>query len=366
MSLSWGYCGGAVSSSGEWPGSLFEPHKTEGAPGSIATQIASFSNGQEVALLQFSPDGQYLAVSPTQQVTLHLWAWRREPHIVRSFSYPPPASLAFSRNGLKFSPDGTLLAFGNPSGALIVEIYDVATGAVVHQITEPARGGFNSNVAFTPDGKYLLRTYDSGNPGLKGGQIEMHRTDTWEVIWHLDILPLYPYTLSVSRDGKYAAVGGETLGRGVEHKNRILIINLATHQIIRTLDDVFPREAAVRFLTWHPDGIHLAAGTIGSGVNGMPPPPEPVKIIDTRTGHVVVSEPAPPADIVGLQYSPDGRYLVESGIEWSTVKLWDGEHRTLLQEIPVHALASFAVAISNDSHYLAISDRDRVTVWQLQ
>lgn len=118
-------------------------------------------------------------------------------------------------------------------------------------------------------------------------------------------------------------------------------------------------------MSWHPDGVRLAAGTIGSGVNGMPPPPDPVKVIDTRTGRVVVSEPAPPTDIVGLQYSPDGRYLVEGGMFWSSVRLWDGDHRVLLQEIPVHAQVSFAVAISNDSHYLAVSDRDRVTVWQL-
>jgi WD40 repeat protein len=365
MSLSWGYCGGAVSSSGEWPGSLFEPHKTEGAPGPIATQIASFSNGQEVALLQFSPDGQYLAVSPTQQVTLHLWTWRREPHIVRTLSYPPPATLLSSRDGLKFSPDVKLLAFGNPSGALIVEIYDVATGAVVHQITEPARGGANSNVAFTPDGKYLLRTFDSANPGLRGGQIEMLRTDTWEGIWHLDVLPLFPYTLCISKDGKYAAVGGETLGRGVERKGRILIIDLSTHQIIRTLDDMFPPKAAVKIVSWHPDSVHLAAGTIGSSEDGLLPPPEPVKIIDTKVGRVVVSESAPATDIVGLQYSSDGRYLVESGDDWPSVRVWDADHRTLLQEIPVHAHASFAVAISSDSHYLAVSDRDRVTVWQL-
>jgi WD40 repeat protein len=344
--------------------SSLETHSAE-TPVSIATQVASFRNGKEVALLQFSPNSDYLAVSPTQDVKLNIWSWQREPHLVRALPYPPPANLLSSRNGLQFSPNGKVLAFGHPSGNGIVEIYDVMTGALVHTIVEPARGGTNSNVAFTHDGKYLLRTLDSANPGVRG-QIEMLRTDTWEGIWHLDVLPLFPYTLSISKDGKYAAVGGETLGRGVERKGQILIIDLSTHQIIRTLDDLFPPKAAVKIVSWHPDGVHLAAGTIGSSEDGLPPPPEPVKIIDTKVGRAVVSESAPPTDIVGLQYSPDGRYLVESGDDWPSVRLWDGEHRVLLQEIPVHAHVSFAVAISSDSHYLAVSDRDGVTLWQLR
>jgi WD40 repeat protein len=95
-------------------------------------------------------------------------------------------------------------------------------------------------------------------------------------------------------------------------------------------------------------------------------PPEPVKIIDSTTGQVVVSESAPPSEIGGLNYTPDGRYLVENGDFWKTVRIWDGEHRNLLQEIPVHAPESFAVTVSSDSRYLAVSDRDRVTVWKLQ
>ncbi len=334
---------------------------------SVATQVTSFQNGQEVGVLQFSPDGQYLAVEPTQDLELHIWSWQRRPHIVRKLIYSRPANILFCREGLKFSPDGRVLAFGHrvSSDAVIVELYDVATGAVMHRIAEPDLGGANSNMAFTPDGKYMLRTYDSANPGVKG-QIVMHRTDTWEVLWSLNVLPLFPQTLSISKDGKLAAVGGLTNGPGVEQKSRILIVRLSTHEIIRTLDNVFPPRAPVTRVSWHPDGIHLAAGTTGSSIGDLPPPPEPVKILDTTTGRVVVSESAPPTEIGGLNYSPDGRYLVENGDLWKTVRIWDGEHRNLLQEIPVHPPESFAVTVSSDSRYLAVSDRDRVTVWRLQ
>jgi WD40 repeat protein len=336
----------------------------EKSPMPVATQVASFQNGKEVAVLSFSPDGQYLAVSPTQDLKVNIWAWMK-PHLMRTLVYPRPANLLDSRNGLKFSPDGKVLAFGHTSEAVVVELYDVTTGTVIHRIADPAFGGVNSNVAFTPDGKYMLRTYDSANPGVKG-QIVMHRTDTWESVWSLNVLPLYPRTLSMSKDGKRAAVGGITLGAGSEDTGRILIVDLATHEIVRTIDNVFPPKAPVTMVSWHPNSVLLAAGTTGSSIDGLPPPPEPVKIVDTTTGRVVVSESAPPTRIGGLNYSSNGRYLVENGDSWMTVKIWDGEHRTLLQEIPVHPPESFAVTVSDDSRYLAVSVRDRVTVWQLQ
>jgi WD40 repeat protein len=286
---------------------------------------------------------------------------------------PPPAGLLFSSEGLRYAPNGQLLAAAHPiaseaEGRSAVDIFNPKTGEIEHKIADEPLGGTYSKIEFSPDGKLLVRTFDSSERS-RIGQFMVHRTDTWEVIWSLNTMPLCAHTLALSKDGKLAAVSGLSITqgggriRGKPNWAQILIIDLEQRKVIRSLDQVFPPNAAVEIVAWHPDGIHLAAGANGSSINGADPPPEPVKVFDTRTGEAVVVEPTHPATIMGLRYTSDGKYLIESGYP-RMARIWDGQHQTLLQEIAVKE--SFALAISDNNRYLALGDGPHVSIWELK
>jgi WD40 repeat protein len=67
-------------------------------------------------------------------------------------------------------------------------------------------------------------------------------------------------------------------------------------------------------------------------------------------------------NVRGLFYTPDGKYLIEAGLN-QAVRIWDANQKTLLQTIPIDANAA---VISNDGHYLALAEQKRVGIWELK
>jgi WD40 repeat protein len=344
----------------------------------VATKVAEFKEDDDVVCLQFSPDNAQLAVSTGTTVHIHLWEWQGSARIERTLMKPPgTADVGISSECLRYSPDGRLLAAAHAIasdeyGASVVDIFDPRTGALIHKISEARLGGARTRIEFSPDGKLLVRTFDS-DIRSKTGQFIVHRTDTWGVVWSMSRHPLDIHTLALTQDGKLAAVSGSTEGPGILRRAQILIIDLTERTVIRTCDQVFPPEVSVDIVAWNPDGIHLAAGVYGAGTSGTGGeivfPSEPVKIFDASTGEAVAVEAMDPTTVTGLRYTSDGRYLVESGLSTALrgagmARIWDGQHQTLLQEIPVKE--SFAMTISRDNRYLAISDQRHVSIWALQ
>ena len=351
-----------------------------GATTNVASKVAQFKEDDDVVSLQFSPDNQQLAVATGSTVQVHLWVWQRRAHIEGTLMKPPgTADLLSSSEGLRYSPDGHYLAVthaiaSDDAGASVVDIFDPRTGAAVKKISELRLGGAHSRIEFSPDGAFLVRTFDSDSRSGTG-QFMVHRTDTWEVVWSLDTLPLNVEALALSRDGRFAAVSGYTAGPGIANRAQILVVDLAQRKIIRTLDHIFPENVAVESLAWNPDRIRLAAGASGTGHGGddfSEPvfPPEPVKIVDVSNGQTLNVEPMEPTTISGLRFTSDGKYLIESGYptrpgaKSTAVRIRDGEHAHLLQEIPIRG--SFALALSADNRYIAIGDQSTVSIWTLQ
>jgi WD40 repeat protein len=187
----------------------------------------------------------------------------------------------------------------------------------------------------------------------------VHGTDTFEQVWGLRIAPMYPRSLALSQDGQLAAVGGITLMPGVANTAQIVIVDLTARKIIRTINEALPQND-VQELAWHPDSIHLAAGGV---VGEESDRADAVRIFDVSTGEIVSREGLGSAHIWALRYTRNGRYLVECGFG-KTVRVWDGQHIHLIQEIP--AKDCYALAVSRDSTSLAVSDGQKVTIWKLQ
>src|SRR5208283_6224939 len=158
----------------------------------------------------------------------------------------------------------------------------------------------------------------------------------------------------------YTRLSGEEGPRvGTPPKPKILVLEIATRQILLTIDAPFLGARSPATLAWSPDNLHIAAAT-DPGDNS--PDPEVAKIFDAATGKKIAGVPAKAATVTGLSYSPDGRYLIAGSVD-DSVRIMDGHNYTLLQKIPGDGRS---VAVSRDSHYLAISAFPNISVWELK
>ena len=333
----------------------------------VAKKVSEFEESFVVAAVDFSPDGTRLATNAmVDGLDVHIWDVAGKPHLERSLHKTAPAGAG---NALRYNASGSLLAVGHTRDTEenkfgLIRLWDPHTGVLVHDIAEPAGASDQMDFVFTHDDKYFLRTVDRAP--LLAPYFVVQRTDTWETIWGLDTRPLsfLPRALALSPDGNFVALGGQVLvyGIGNGYYPRIIIVDLQTRQIVRTIERPFPDGNAIQKIEFSPDGKSLAAAAV---VGGSYPGPNAVKIFDPATGVEKVVEATNSAYVYGLDYSPDGKYLVEGWIE-DHVRIWDGQHTQLLQTIRVDSSFDCVVRISRDSRTLAIAVGRKVTIWQLQ
>lgn len=91
-----------------------------------------------------------------------------------------------------------------------------------------------------------------------------------------------------------------------------------------------------------------------------------MQIFDVRAGAPIVEARMDSANM-SLRYTPDGKYLVEGDMNAKGtglgIRIWDGRHRELLQEIPGNVSS---IAVTRDGRYLATGMDGRTILWQLK
>ena len=75
----------------------------------VARKIAQFSEDDDVASLEFSPDSAN-AVGTFVTLHIHIWKWADGPQIEQTFDKPPVVLDYTSKDGIRSSLDGRLLA----------------------------------------------------------------------------------------------------------------------------------------------------------------------------------------------------------------------------------------------------------------
>jgi WD40 repeat protein len=327
--------------------------------GPVAKKLAEFKDHYYPAALAFNGDGSELSVNfMVGDDGVHIWKWREPGRLLKTL---PKGGDAGDGRALAYSPDGNLLVVrhGFTVDGKIIRVWNAKTGQIVNDVVEKEGLGTGRGFAFSPDGKSLMLAIDR-NIYEPGNQIFVYRADTWELSWKLRTMPFQPKVVAMSPDGKLVALGGqEDFGLHTMSKPKIIILDIATRQVVRTIDSPFPGAIPPESLAWSPDGTHLAAGC---RVGGSAPGPDAVKIFDVATGNVVTNVSAQSATLTGLSYSPDGRYLIAGSID-DSVRIMDGHDYTLLQKIPGDGRS---LAVSRDSHYLAISAFPKISVWELK
>jgi WD40 repeat protein/Flp pilus assembly protein TadD len=240
----------------------------------------------------FSPDSRLLAVSGSWH-PVQLW----------DVATGKPLQVWKEAGVAAFSPDGRLLAVGDPKS---VTVRDVATGRLVHRF--PSQGG---RVRFSPDGRLLAV---SGR-----GAVELRGAETGREVGRLpygrgDLVDLYfpelGPDLAFSRDGKLVATA----------TNPPRVWEVATRRPLTTLGG---HAGIVPGIAFSPDGRRIAT----AGADGT------VRLWDAQAGAELAVLRGHTGIVACVTFHPDGWCLASGGRQPGDVKLWDltrhPEYRTL-------------------------------------
>jgi WD40 repeat protein len=325
----------------------------------VATKRAEFKEPVAVFGLAFSPDGTKIATSSPYTEEVHVWSWQRHPEILQSLEQkddPFASGGGGQANGLRFSPDGSILVsahIGSGEHYEILRAWNSVTGAVVGHVTD-RWGNMHEGLAFSPDGRLLVRSQPGGRPKGAAPDVMLdtfivHDTKTWEPLWALKTEPVAPTALAMSSDGHYVALSGwERRERdGAPYlQYTVLVIDLLERGVKKSVE--IP-SGVMDLIAWSPDGqrIVVAGGTVVA--------------VDFSSGKV--SEYASHAALpVALMHTPDGKRLL---IAWSDgVEIWDAGHTKLVQRIPGRLVQ--AAALSPDGRYLAFAQDTQVGIWEVR
>ncbi len=362
-----GYC----DSGSGWFSGLFKSKAEKEKD--VATKIATFTDDKTDWIwgLDFSSDGKYIVTDTPFAVEVHVWDWQ-SGHIAHILSKTGDSQMA--TEPIRYSPDGHLLAIchNEDIDGIVIRIWNAETWKVVRDITESRGGGCNA-IGFTPDGKSLIKVSDT-NPRFPMDSLIVYSTNSWEPVWGLPTVPFYPTAMTISPDGKFVAIGGDiinphswpygtpvpTFGKPpLPNMQLIAIVDMSKRAIVRTIQTKMatPGNTLNKFghLAWSQGGEYIALAGFGG-----------VAVFDVHSGQQVTGEVLA-ASHMSLRYTPDGKYLLEGdegGLSHGLgVRIWDGQHRELLQEIPGDI---GSLAVSRDGHYFAASSRKKISVWQLK
>lgn len=316
----------------------------------VSVKVAELHEDKDIEIwgLDFSPDGKYLATRSPTTLDVQIWDWQNK-RIVHNLTMVSGAATGLTTEMIRYSPDGHLLVACHSRGAdnVVARIWNADTWEIVHDITEPISGGCYA-IGFTPDGKSLIGGFIR-NPTKPGDNLIIYDTISWQPVWGLRTVPFHPTTLAINPDGKFVAIAGLAYDPAGNETVQISIVDLAQRKLILTIQDY------AGHLAWSPDGAYLTAAAGGG-----------VKVFDVHSGKQVVDEPLKSAHMV-VRYTPDGKYLLESDMDalgnGLGVRIWDGQHRALLQEIPGNV---GSLAVSRDGHYFAAGNFKNISIWQLK
>ncbi|GAB4189225.1 MAG: serine/threonine protein kinase [Roseiflexaceae bacterium] len=288
--------------------------------------------------IQFSPDGETLAIGVSNSISLRSADLNRE---IRSIEGEGGTVFA-----LAFSPDGTLLA-SSAVDENQVRLWEVSSGRLVR--TFSGHSGWVRSLRFSPDGSVLasgstdrsIRLWDVAS----GRSL---RTLSGHTNWlgGLDFSPDGTLLASASRDG---TVRLWDVANGRERNGFALTLPDQPG----TSDPVWATS-----VVFSPDGAQLAVGSIDTAV----------RLVSVASGEVEreLSGHTDWIFIGGLAYAPDGRMLLSASLDGS-VRAWDPASGVELGRYDDRALRISGMAVSPDGQRLATTsgEEGEVALWDM-
>jgi WD40 repeat protein/class 3 adenylate cyclase len=288
-------------------------------------EIRTFATTSEnVMRLYPSPDGKYLI---TFGKTVDLWDIDTGQKI---HDFPFDASTVLG--DAAFSPDGNFFLTGNTDG--IAYLWEIKTGSEARKFV--GHTGNMNTVAFSPDNKYVL---------TGGGDRTMR---IWDLATGQELRRLYfssdVVNIDVSRDGKWVLTSSRD--------GRACIWSLDPSPRLPTSNQGMGVDA----VAFSPDGKLIFTG----GVAGS------AQVWDAISGkklHDFVGH----TDVInyGAAFSPDGKYLVTGSWD-ASILLWNVQTGEQIRKFAGDLKLVNGVEFSPDGRYVVSDGRDGVLLWDVQ
>lgn len=328
----------------------------------VAEKVAELPEGHTNAVggLDFSPDGKHIAIVTTGEL-IEVWDWQKA-RIAKTIEKAHGASDDQTTEPIRYSPDGRyfVACHSRATGDVIARIWETKSWRVIHDFIDQGAGGCNA-LDFTPDGKFLLRVVD--RVGFPGDNLIVYSTGTWQPVWGMRMEGLGANAFAVSPDGRRIAVGGlfmpaaKPVSPGADSLPpfvlypQIYVVDFIQRKIVNSI-----RGDAMGPMAWSPDGTSIAvAGRLY------------VEIFNSSSGERLVHQRLEKSAHMRIRYTSDGLFLIESDFDGLGnglgVKIWDGHHRKLMQEINGNI---DGLAVSRDGKYFAFGRNGIVSVWRFK
>jgi len=366
------------SNVGDRSSNLWDPDNTYTDPGGDgAVRLWDISSGEllhtlwgdgfsSIRSVAFSPDGVTLAAGSEGAIRLY--------DVASGATLSPLEGHTTFVNHVVFSPDGATLASSDGYGG--VRVWDTRSGATIHHLQ--AHSGL---LAFSPDGGTLVS-------GGGSGKVNIWDVDSGELTDTLDWQASDVCSVDFSSDGTVLASGGKD--------GLVYLWDVRSAKILHTLSSNLESARNVLFT---PDGKSLAAKdwqgridlwdvasgnlarsleanvgmaispdgrTVASGIEGI------IYLRDINTDAILQTFEWQTntlewqtADVVSLDFSPDGKTLASGG-KYGPIRLWDVESGELLRTFEGHQNSVHFLAFSPDGSKLASASEDgTLRVWDL-
>jgi WD40 repeat protein len=217
------------------------------ADGASGRPIQEFKHDFQVKDLEISPGGPWLAVMTSGSwgpAELVVWdIFTNERRTLAEFVGPP------SHSNLAFSPDAKWLAaamsYGDP-----VTIWETQIWPQVAQLERPA--GSVMRLAFSPDGRWLAGVIFNGEMDTR---VWVWDVPTWQVVSEMAQADVV-HDLAFSPDGRWLVTG---LGQGIEHPpaNEGQLWDVASGTLVARM----PHDRQVLAVEVSHDGKWIATGS---------------------------------------------------------------------------------------------------------